>query len=143
MDLLKKSCIWCNQKGFVNPKDANKVCKLQQSINGLVQASRSWNIRFDELIKAYGFIQTFEEACIYKKVSGSSVAFLILYVDDILLIGNDMEILDSMKGYLNKSFSKQDLGEAAYTLSIKIYIDRSRRLIRFFSMNTYLDKFLK
>ena len=78
-------------------------------------------------------VQTFEEACIYKKVSGSSVAFLILYVDDILLIGNDMEILDSMKGYLNKSFSKQDLGEAAYTLSIKIYIDRSRRLIRFFN----------
>ena len=79
-----------------------------------MQASRSWNIRFDELIKAYGFIQIFWEACIYKKVSGSSVAFLILYVNDILLIGNDMEILDSMKGYLNKSFSKQDLGEAAW-----------------------------
>ena len=44
---------------FVNPKGANKVCKPQRSIYGLVQASRSWNIRFDELIKAYGFIQTF------------------------------------------------------------------------------------
>ena len=75
----------------------------------------------------------FEEACIYKKVSGSSIAFLILYVDDILLIGNDIEILDSMKGYLNKSFSKQDLVEAAYILSIKIYRDRSRRLISFFN----------
>ena len=81
-------------------------------------------IRFDEVIKAYGFIQTFEEACIHKKVSGSSVAFLILYVDDILLIGNDIGFLDSIKGYLNKTFSKKDLGEAAYTLSIKIYIDR-------------------
>ena len=57
---------------------------------GLVQASRSWNIRFDEVIKAYGSIQTYGEALIYKKVSGSSVAFLILYVDDILLIGNDI-----------------------------------------------------
>ena len=76
---------------FVDPKGANKVCKLQRSIYGLVQASRSWNIHFDELIKAYGFIQTFGEACIYKKVSGSSAAFLILYVDDILLIGNDIE----------------------------------------------------
>ena len=74
------------------------MCKLQRSIYGLVQASRSWNIPFDKVIKAYGFIQTFVEACIYKKVSGSSVAFLILYVADILLIGNDMEILDSMKG---------------------------------------------
>ena len=69
------------------------------------------------------FIQTFGEARIYKKVSGSSVAFLILYVDNILLIGNDIKILDSMKGYLNKSFSKKDLGEATYTLSIKIYRD--------------------
>ena len=58
----------------------------------------------DELIKAYGFIHTFGEACIYKKVGGSSVAFLILYVDDILLIGNDIEFLDSIKGYLNTSF---------------------------------------
>ena len=63
-------------EGFVNPKVANQVCKLQWSIYGLAQASRSWNICFDELIKAYGFIQTFEEACIYKKVSGISVAFL-------------------------------------------------------------------
>ena len=80
-------------EGFVDPKGANKMCKLQWSICGLVQASRSWNIRFDELIKAYGFIQTFWEACIYKKVSGSSIALLILYVDDILLIGNDVEFL--------------------------------------------------
>ena len=94
-----------------------------------MQASRSWNIRFDEVIKAYGFIQTFEEACIYKKVSGSSVAFVILYVDDILLIGNDVEFLDSIKGYLNKNFSMKDLSEAAYILGIKIYRSRSRCLI--------------
>ena len=91
-----------------------------------MQASRSWNIRFDEVIKAYGFIQTFGEACIYK-VSGSSVAFLILYVDDILLIGNNTEFLDSIKGYLNKNFLMKDLGEAAYILGMKIYRDRSRR----------------
>ena len=72
------------------------------------------------MIKAYGFIKTFGEAYIYKKVSGRSVAFLILHVDDILLIGNDIEFLDSIKGYLNKSFSMKDLGEAAYILGIKI-----------------------
>ena len=85
-------------EGFVNPKGATKLCKLQRSIYGLVQASRSWNIRFDELIKAYDFIQTFGEACIYKKVTRSFVAFLILYVDDILLIEYDTEFLDSIKG---------------------------------------------
>ena len=85
-------------KDFVDPKGAYKVCKLQISIYGLVQASRSWNVRFDEVIKAYGFIQTFGKACIYKKVSGSSIAFLILYVDDILFIGNDVEFMNSIKG---------------------------------------------
>ena len=64
-------------EGFVNPKGANKLCKLQRSIYGLVQASRSWNICFDKVIKAYGFIQTCSEAYIYKKVSGSTTTFLI------------------------------------------------------------------
>src|SRR5215216_2373936 len=139
---LKEELYMMQPEGFVYPKCANKVCKLERSIYVLVQASQSWNIHFDEVIKAYDFIQTFGEACIYKKVSGSSIAFLILYVDDILLIGNYIEFLDSIKGYLNKNFSMKDLGEAAYILGIKIYKDRSRRLIRF-SMSTYLDKIFK
>ena len=94
------------------------------------------------MIKAYGFVQTFGGACIYKKVCGSSVAFVILYVEDILLIGNNVGFLDSIKGYLNKNFSMKDLGEPAYILGIKIQRDRSSRLIRF-SMSTYLDKILK
>ena len=63
-------------EGFVDPKGANKVCKLQWSIYGLVQASWSWNISFDKVIKAYGFIQTYGEACIYKKVSGSTTTLI-------------------------------------------------------------------
>src|SRR3954468_1098724 len=129
-------------KGFVDPKDDNKVCKLQRSIYGLKQASRSWNQHSDKVIKSFGFIQTYGEACIYKKVSEISVAFLILYVDDILLIGNDVDLLNSVKDYLNNSFSMKDLGEVAYILGIKIYRDRSRRLISL-SQSTYLDKVLK
>ena len=72
---LKEELYMMQPEGFVNPKGANN--KLQRSIYGLVQAYRSWNIRFDELIKAYSFIQTCGEACIYKKVSGSTTAFLI------------------------------------------------------------------
>ena len=74
---IKKELYTMQLEGFVDPKGVNKICKLQQSIYGLVQASRSWNIRFDELIRAYSFIQTGGEACIYKKVSGSTTAFLI------------------------------------------------------------------
>ena len=61
---LKEELYIMQPKGFVNPKGANKVCKLDRPIYGLVQASQSWNIRFDKMIKAYGFIQTSGEACI-------------------------------------------------------------------------------
>ena len=74
---IKEELYMMQPEGFVNPKGANKICKLQRSIYGLVQASRSWNIRFDKLIKAYSFIQTCSKACIYKKVSASTTAFLI------------------------------------------------------------------
>ena len=74
---LEEKLYMMQPEGFVDPKGANKMCTLQRSINGLVQASRSWNIHFDELIKAYGFIQTFGKACIYKKVSESTTTFLI------------------------------------------------------------------
>ena len=59
-----------------------------------------------------------------------------------LLIGNDTEFPNSIKGYLNKNFSMEDLSEAADILGIKIYRDRSRCLIGL-SQSTYLDKVLK
>jgi hypothetical protein len=91
-------------EGFVDPTNAGKICKLQKSIYGLKQASQSWNIRFDEVIKGFGFIKNEEEACVYKKETGSSVAFLILYVDDILLIRNNIPMLESVKTSLKNNF---------------------------------------
>jgi hypothetical protein len=75
-------------------------------------------------------------------MSGGSVVFLVLYVDDILLRGNVVKMLNSVKEYLNINFSMKDLGEAAYVLCIKIYRDRSRCLLAL-SQCTYLDKVLK
>ena len=97
---------------------------------------------FDEVVKEFGFSQNEDEPCVYKKVSGSTIVFLVLYVDDILLIGNDIPTLEIVKSWLGKSFSMKDLGEAAYILGIKIYRDRSRRLLGL-SQSTYLDKVLK
>ena len=73
----------------------------------------------------------------YKKTSGSAVIFLVLYVDDILLIGNDVSVLQSVKIWLSKNFSMKDLGEATYILGIKIYNDRSKRLLGL-SQSTYI-----
>ncbi|CAL8993231.1 unnamed protein product, partial [Prunus brigantina] len=66
-------------EGFISKADKHKVCKLHKSIYGLKQASRSWNIRFDEVVKSFDFIQNMDDQCVYKKVSGSSVVFLILH----------------------------------------------------------------
>jgi hypothetical protein len=128
-------------KGFVDPKYAGKICKLQKSIYELKQASRSWNLHFDEVVKGFDFIKNIEEPCIYKKVSGSAVVFLVLYMDDILLIKNDIPMMEAVKSSLRKSFSMKDLGEAAYIFGIKIYRDRSKRLIGL-TQDTYIDKIL-
>ncbi|KAJ9552730.1 hypothetical protein OSB04_016775 [Centaurea solstitialis] len=129
-------------EGFEDPKNPNKVCKLLKSIYGLKQASRSWNLHFDERIKEFGFTKSEFEPCVYTKFSGSIVTFLVLYVDDILLIGNDVPTLQSVKSWLSKCFQMKDLGEAAYILGIKIYRNRSKRLIGL-SQSTYIDKVLK
>ena len=63
-------------------------------------------------------------------------------MNDILLIGNDVEFSGKHKGVFERSFSNKDLGEATYILGIKIYRDRSRHLIGL-SQSTYLDKILK
>ena len=118
-----------------------KVCKLLRSIYGLKQASRSWNLRFDETIKTYGFEQNVDEPCVYKLIDNHKVVFLVLYVDDILLIGNDVEKLSNVKKWLAKQFQMKDLGEASYVLGIQIIRDRSKKLLAL-SQASYIDKVL-
>ncbi|GJS04040.1 retrotransposon protein, putative, ty1-copia subclass [Tanacetum coccineum] len=129
-------------EGFVNPKYPNHVCKLKHSIYGLKQASRQLNKQFDDEIKKFSFTQNLDEPCVYLKASGSYVAILILYVDDILLIGNNIPMLQDVKSYLGRSFAMKDLGDAAYILGIKIYHNRSKRLIGL-CRKAYIEKILK
>ncbi|GJV15917.1 retrotransposon protein, putative, ty1-copia subclass [Tanacetum coccineum] len=102
-------------KGFVSQKFPNRVCKLKRSIYGLKQASRQWNKRFDDEIKKFGFNQNRDEPCVYVKASGSYVTFLILYVDDILIMGNNIPMLQDVKSYLGRCFAMKDLGVSCYT----------------------------
>jgi Reverse transcriptase (RNA-dependent DNA polymerase) len=75
-------------------------------------------------------------------MSGSLVIFLVLYVDDILLIGNDILMLNSVKSSLIRVFSMEDLDEATYILGIRIFHERSKRLISL-SQSTYIRKVLE
>ncbi|GJT71733.1 putative RNA-directed DNA polymerase [Tanacetum coccineum] len=101
-------------EGFENAKYPKRVCKLQKAIYGLKQASRSWNLCFHEKVTQFGFSRS-EDKSIYMSKS---------------------------VGVLGKCFAMKDLGDAAYILGIKIYRDRSKRIIGL-SQDTYLDKILK
>nr|GEW16008.1 putative retrotransposon protein [Tanacetum cinerariifolium] len=128
-------------EGFVDSNHPGKVCKLQRSIDGLKQASGSWNKRFDEEIKRFSFAQNLDVPCVYQKASGSNVTFLILYVDDIIIMGNHITGLQSVKDYLVKCFAMKDLRKAIFIVGIKIYKDWSKRLIRL-GQNAYTENIL-
>ena len=99
-------------------------------------------MRFDKAIRSYDFIKNEDEPCVYKKISEKAITFLLLYVDDILFIGNDVGMLSSVKAWLSKNFSMKDLGESTYVLRICIYKDRSRRLLGL-SQSMYIDTSVK
>ena len=126
-------------KGFIALGQEHMVCKLHRSIYGLKQASRSWNIRFDQVIKLYGFEKSHDVPCVYKKIQGIVVVFLVLYIDDILLIGNSVKVLSDVKGYLKKQFDMKDLGEANYILGFKLLRDQKNKVLAL-SQASYIDK---
>ena len=119
-DNLDESIYMVQLEGFVAQGQEQKVYKLQRSIYRLKQVSRSWNIRFDTTIKSYDFEQNVDEPCVYKRVIDRKVIFLMLYVDDILLIRNDVKILSDVKSWLANQFKMKYLGEANYVLGIQI-----------------------
>ena len=88
-------------KKYIYPRMVHKrgqrTCRLLKSIYGLKQASRTWNIKFHETIKSYGFHQSLDEVCVHKFNKDKSVIFLVLYVDDISLIGSNVKLLTEIK----------------------------------------------
>ena len=98
---LDETIYMVQPEGFIEKCQEKKACKLQKSIYGLKQASRSWSIKFDQSVKSFGFIQCLDEPCVYKRRNKNVVVFLVLYVDDILLIGNDVGTLSSVKVWLS------------------------------------------
>ena len=69
------------------------------------------------------------------------MVFIVLYIDDILLIGNDIGVLSDVKSWLASQFQMKDLGEASYVLGIQIIRDRKNKLLAL-SQASYIDKIL-
>jgi hypothetical protein len=70
-----------------------------------------------------------EDRCVYVKRSEGSFIILSLYVDDILLSGNNKEFIKTIKEWLSLTFEMKDMGKASFMLGVKILRDRSRKLL--------------
>ena len=126
---------------YITEGQEHMVCKLKKPICGLKQPSRAWNIKFDRAIKSFGFDQNIDEPSVYKRCNGNAIAFLVLYVDNILIIGNDVGMLSSIKIWLPFQFQMKVLGDASYVLGIKLMRDRKNRSLAL-SQASYIKKIL-
>ncbi|KAD3067741.1 hypothetical protein E3N88_35621 [Mikania micrantha] len=129
-------------EGFEPKGKEHMVCKLNKSIYGLKQASRQWYIKFDEVMKKHNFIKNQVDQCIYLKISGSKFVILVLYVDDILLASNNLDMLYESKRLLSANFDMKDLGEASYVIGIEIHRNRSIGTLGL-SQKAYIERILK
>ena len=101
------------------------------------QTSKSWNIRFDNVIKSYGFDQNVDEPCVYKKIIKNKVAFLVFYVDDILLIGNEVGYLIDIKTWLATQIQMKNLGDAEFVLGIQMIREHKNKTLALSQSNLY------
>ena len=108
---LNENVYMAQPEGFVVEGKEHMGCRLKKSIYGLKQASRQWYLKFDGIIRNFGFKENEVDNCIYIKVKGGKFIILILYVDDILLASSDKNMLHETKDFLSSHFDMKDLGD--------------------------------
>jgi hypothetical protein len=94
---LDEEIYMAQPSGFEVQGHERKVCYLKRSIYGLKQSSRQWYLRFHDSITSFGFEMIEEDHYVYLKRFKRSILILLLYVDDILLAGNDMDSIVTTK----------------------------------------------
>ncbi|CAM8987555.1 unnamed protein product [Rhodiola kirilowii] len=99
--------------GFIDKTHPDHVCMLQKSIYGLKQSPRQWNIKFNSCMLALGFMRSKYDACLYlKRPKPDLNVYLLLYVDDILIMSNSETEVEKIKRELKANFDMKDLGLA-------------------------------
>ena len=106
--------------GFVDKQHPNYVCKLNKSLYGLKQASRAWNARFSTYATKLGFQISKCDTSLFIYKKGRHLAYLLLYVDDIILTGSSKALLDKITAALKQEFPMTDMGRLSYFLGIKV-----------------------
>ena len=119
------------------------MCFLKKSLYGLKQSPRQWYKRFDSFVKSIGFKRSEFDHCLYfQHKNKDDCVFLLLYVDDMLLIGPDIKKINSVKSALGGEFDMKDLSMAKRILGMEIVRDRSNSML-FLHQTAYVLKILK
>lgn len=123
-------------------EEGEKVCKLAKSIYGLKQSSKTWNDRFDYFVKKIGFRRCVEDSCLYVRQEKGSPVYLVLYVDDALIMSKSLQQVEVVKRLLLQEFRMEDLGEAKVFLGIRIDRDAENGVMKL-SQPHYIEAILK
>ncbi|KAJ4797516.1 Retroelement pol polyprotein-like [Rhynchospora pubera] len=105
--------------GFAS-NNPGKVCRLQKSLYGLRQAPRMWFSKLTEALCEYGFSQSRADYSLFVQNKGTVTLTVLVYVDDLIIAGNDKATIDQFKDYLGVKFHMKDLGPLKYFLGIEI-----------------------
>jgi hypothetical protein len=118
--VLKEEVYMMQPTGYVASNQPQHVCKLQKSIYGLKQAPRAWFESFTTQLLSLGFQASSADSSLFTYKAGSVIAFLLLYVDDIVLTGNNSSFITQLIHALSKVFELKDMGSLSYFLGLQI-----------------------
>ena len=107
--------------GFEYTYGENKVCRLRKSLYGLKQSPRAWFGKFEKALKGYIYQQSqVDHTMFYKRADNGKLPILIVYVDDIIITGDDSEGIQALKKNLATEFETKDLGQLKYFLGMEV-----------------------
>eukprot|EP00253_Pinus_taeda_P004062 PITA_04062 len=99
------------REGFIEKGKEGLVCRLKKSFYGLEQAPRQWYKKFDSFMLEHGFQRLEADHCFYiKRYDQGKFIILLLYVDDMWIVGHDKNKINRLKKYLGSKFAMKDLG---------------------------------
>jgi len=113
--------VYCVQpSGFEDPTHPDFVCQLNKSLYGLKQAPRAWYSRFATFLLSLGFVEAKSNTSLFIYKRGSDIAYLLLYVDDIVLTASSPGLLRRIISALQQEFSMKDLGKLHHFLGMHV-----------------------
>ena len=140
---LKEEIYMEQPEGFEEKGQEHIVCKLRKSLYGLKQAPRQWYKRFDSFMVSQNFTKTNGDHCVYvRHFSEGNFIILLLYFDDMLIVGQDVDNIHKLKEDLSKSFDMKDLGHAKHILGMKITRNRECGKL-WLSQEKYIERVLE